>query len=403
MSKSLKKKINRIMTYGERKKVRKIIANPPDMKKNSIVFTSTEDFSDNPRALYEYMIDNGYNDKYEITWLFEFDKNYREFNEHNVRSVRMFNSRHARTAEAQAAILSAEYVFFSHNVNWAKNFRPQQTYIDLWHGCGYKGRQPGEQRVIQFDYCVVTGDKYAKELTTHYLCTPDKLKALGYPRNDWFHTHKTRAAEYAAGLKEEHNADKMIIWMPTFRRSNVARITTETTVGEFGLPLIDDFGSLKALDDICKVNNVVLLIKTHVLQAEADADFRSLNNIVRADNAVLKAEDVNLYELLAQTDALITDYSSVAIDYILLDKAEGFILTDYEEYEKVRGWCYDNVKEYMPGHHIYTSDDLRTFIENVAQGRDDYSAIRRRVRREVQKESESYCKDILDYFGIKKG
>ena len=69
----LKKKINRILNYPERQKVKRLLADPPEVRKNSIVFTSTEDFSDNPRALYEYMIDNGYNSKYKITWLFEFD------------------------------------------------------------------------------------------------------------------------------------------------------------------------------------------------------------------------------------------------------------------------------------------------------------------------------------------
>ena len=89
---SIEKKINRILNYPERQKVKKLIADPPPVKKNSIVFTSTEYFSDNPRALYEYMIDHGYNNKYEITWLFEFEENYRDLLTPNVKSVSMYNS-----------------------------------------------------------------------------------------------------------------------------------------------------------------------------------------------------------------------------------------------------------------------------------------------------------------------
>lgn len=397
---SLSKKINRILNYPERSKVRALIEDPPQIRKNTVVFTSTEDFSDNPRALYEYMIDHGYNRKYEITWLFEFEENYRDLETPNVRSVKMYNSRHQRTAESYEAILSAEYVFFSHNVNWVKNFRPGQTFIELWHGCGYKGRQPGEQRVIQFDWCTTTGPKYAKELTTHYLCSEDKLLPLGYARNDWFRTNRTRAAEYAEQLKEGAHADRLIIWMPTFRRSRVARISTETSVGDTGLPLIDTAADLAGLDSYCREKGVVLAVKSHVLEADSEDIYRGLTNIIHIDNSILKAENVNLYELLAKTDALLTDYSSVAIDYLLLDKPMGFMLSDFDEYDKVRGWCYDNVRDYMPGHHIYEYADLERFIADVASGNDEYGKARAEVRPELQTESECYCKDILDNFGI---
>ena len=123
-------------------------------------------------------------------------------------------------------------------------------------------------------------------------------------------------------------------------------------------------------------------------------------SVFHTDNQVLRKEDVNLYELLAKTDALLTDYSSVAIDYLLLDRPMGFILTDFDEYEKARSWCYDNVKDYMPGHHIYKKEDLNQFISDVAEGKDPYRDARAKVRPELQTESESYCKDILDHFGI---
>ena len=42
---SISKKINRILNYPERQKVKQLIENPPPVKKNSVVFTSTEDFS----------------------------------------------------------------------------------------------------------------------------------------------------------------------------------------------------------------------------------------------------------------------------------------------------------------------------------------------------------------------
>lgn len=390
----------RLLGYPGRRQVRRLIADPPPVRKNSIVFTSTEDFSDNPRALYEYMIERGYNEKYEITWLFEFDENYRDLNTPNVKSVKMHDAFGQRSADSYRETLTAEYVFFSHNVNWAKNFRPEQKYIELWHGCGYKGRQPGESRVIQFDYCVTTGPKYARELTTHYLCSADKLKPLGYPRNDWFKTHKTQADRYAKGILSETGADKLVIWMPTFRKSRVARISTDTGAADLGLPLIDSQDDLRQLDEICRENNVVILVKTHVLDEDSALSYDGLANIRYADNRLLKQENVNLYELLACSDSLLTDYSSVAIDYLLLDRPIGFILSDFEEYDKVRGWCYDNVRDYMPGSHIYDFGQIEKYIRDVSAGNDRYTDQRAAVLPELQTISESYSRDILDYFGI---
>lgn len=400
MGKKLNRLIKRILDYPMRAKNRSLLENPPAIRKNSIVMTSTDDFSDNPLALYQYMIDHGYNEKYNITWLFEFEKNYRELNTHNVKSVKMFNGRRTRTPESFEAILSAEYVFFSHNVNWAKNFRPEQTYINLWHGCGYKGRQPGEERVIQFDYCVTTGPKYARELTTHYLCEADKLKPLGYPRNDWFKTNNSRAGEYLEELKSHAGASKAVIWMPTFRKSKVSRITTETSISEYGLPLIESLDDLATLNEKLREKELLLIVKTHVLQSEADIDYSRYTNIVRTDNDILKNEDVILYELLARTDGLVTDYSSVAIDYILADKPIAYILTDFDEYESVRGWCYDNVKDYMPGHHVYTLEEFIRYFEDVAEGNDEYSQWRSQVCEDVHSDAECYAKNVLDYFGI---
>lgn len=48
---------------------------------------------------------------------------------------------------------------------------------------------------------------------------------------------------------------------------------------------------------------------------------------------------MDLYEILPHTDLLITDYSSVYFDYLLLDKPIVFTPTDLGEYSKNED-CY---------------------------------------------------------------
>ena len=102
-----------------------------------------------------------------------------------------------------------------------------------------------------------------------------------------------------------------------------------------------------------------------------------------------------------RTDALITDYSSVAIDYLLLDKPIGFTLDDFEEYRKTRGFIFEDPKKYMPGHHIYSFSDLCDFLSSVSDGYDPFWEQRASVRLAAHnKPTSTYCEEVLRYFGF---
>ena len=48
--------------------------------------------------------------------------------------------------------------------------------------------------------------------------------------------------------------------------------------------------------------------------------------------------DIPVNRILGKADALISDYSSAAIDYLILDRPIGFLLKDVEEYGNSRGF-----------------------------------------------------------------
>ena len=85
---------------------------------------------------------------------------------------------------------------------------------------------------------------------------------------------------------------------------------------------------------------------------------------------------------------------------MLLDKPIGFTLDDFDNYEDARGWSFDNVKDYMPGHHIYCMEDMKHFIKDVSEGNDTYRDWRAKIRPEMQTYDDGFSKRILDYFGI---
>ena len=112
-------------------------------------------------------------------------------------------------------------------------------------------------------------------------------------------------------------------------------------------------------------------------------------------------DGLQLYDILNKFDAMISDYSSITFDYLHLNRPIGYTLDDFDEYEKSRGFAYENPKDYMPGHHIYNFDDFLNFIKDVADKKDEFEAERKRVQKEVGLvEGWNNCQRILEWFHL---
>ena len=99
------------VTYAlyDRWKVRRLRKFPPKMVKNRILFETNDDFTDNSRALFDYMVENGYNKKYELVWLVHEPEKYEKYKAENVKFIRNFkkNTTIRRAAAYRYALTSA--------------------------------------------------------------------------------------------------------------------------------------------------------------------------------------------------------------------------------------------------------------------------------------------------------
>lgn len=75
------------MTYGlyDNRKIRRLKKFPPALVENRMLFETNDDFTDNGRALFDYLIEKGYNKKYEIVWLVHEPSKYKEYQFENVK------------------------------------------------------------------------------------------------------------------------------------------------------------------------------------------------------------------------------------------------------------------------------------------------------------------------------
>jgi CDP-glycerol glycerophosphotransferase len=379
----------------------KFIYNFASINEKRLVFESNKDFSDNARALFDYLVENKYNEKYQMIWLVSNSSKFNNYNYNNVVFVNRIGRFHlSYTLRALYYARTCKIYFFTHSSAWLGKKRGHQIFINLWHGSGYKAAKGGSENII-FDYCLVPGEVFIKTKKEFFQCPEEKIIPLGYPRYDWFNCKKKVLDKlYIHIAQDAQTNSKTIIWMPTYRKSKISALSENTLSSCYDLPIIYSSSDLNELNKWCKKYSINIIIKQHIMQKEYSSTINKYSNLFLLTDNSLDEIGIQLYELLACVDGLISDYSSVAIDFLLVDKPIGFILDDYQNYKKDRGFIFENPLEYMPGHHIYTMNDLILFLEEVSQDNDKYKMARKRIRGITHNPCDNYSKRITEYFGL---
>lgn len=353
-----------------------------------VLFFSKPDYADNARALSEY-VSSTEGSSYKIVWVVEKEEN-RLLVKDGLSCV-LYNCLKCYKLQTLFHLLTAKYICSTHNFPLPyKKKQKEQVYVRLWHGCGYKDKTSLDGTHKVFDVAMVPGPLFIKTKAHFWNIDENDIISLGYPRFDWLKRKSELASSFVSQLRGD--AEKAIIWMPTFR--NDKNGLYKETSGLSSFPLVKDRSLWFQIDQVCKQFNVVLLVKLHMFQTAYDIPFHEMTNIKELKDDDYSNRGLALYEVLSETDALISDYSSVAIDYLVLDRPIAFCLDDFELYKQNRGFVFENPLQYMPGHHLYKVDDLKSFIHDVAVGNDVHADDRRNVRSVAIKESECYCETV---------
>lgn len=361
------------------------------------------DFADNARALFEYALQIGLNRRYELIWLV---KNPTEFERYaSVENVAFLSfdwsvseNQDERDAYYRALCL-ARYFFFTDAYGFVRNCRKDQVRVQLWHGCGFKTRVNFVRCERRYDYTTVISDLYADIHADIYGLRKDQALVTGYAKQDWlFHPQKEDME--ALGVPD---AGKYIFWLPTFRSTEqkLGQLNEYNLESETGLPIVNTIAKLHYLNDLLVQRNIVLVVKLHPFQDRGIVNCENCSNICLIENENLVIQDIPVNRLLGQADVLISDYSSAAVDYMLLDRPIAFMLEDVEEYEQSRGFVFENIRDWMPGKEIFVFEDLCGFVEEIADCRDTTADKRRMLRDRMHKYcDDGNCQRILEVFGI---
>lgn len=359
-----------------------------------IMFESNSDFCDNTRAVYEYMIKNGYNKKYKLIWCVKEPEKFQNINEPNVYFTSFKNKRYL--FDYLLKLARTKYILYTHTPPSLIPLK-KQVVVNLWHGTPLKNIAEHVGDAPRFDYLISPSVFVSDILKECFVVSTSKIILTGYPRNDMMFD-KTDTVK-RLGIDHE-GYDKIILWMPTFRQSSYANVY-DCAMTATGLPLAESPTILEEINARLAYTNQYLIIKLHPAQDELEITKTNFSNIKLATNDWLDEKGVSLYNLVGEADALITDYSSIYFDYLLLNRPIAFVIDDIAQYEEKRGFVVDNPLDYMPGVHLRKPNELYDFIESVGRSEDFY----KHTREQIMKLTNKYCDNksserLLDRVGI---
>ena len=360
--------------------------------KKKVVFYGRSRYDSNNHALIQYMIENGYNDKYKI-YLVVSNEDDLVFYQ-NIKNVYPVKGAIAGAYHT----LSSKYVFHCYGMGKMSSRIPKnQIVFDLWHGIGLKALSDVSSSDYnkRSKYILATCDYGKNYFMKCFGYKSEQFYIGGYPRCEQLFSGKDVLKEF--GIDKSQYA-KIILYMPTFRKAK--QFGYDESVLEF--PLFDE-QKLSKFNDYLAEKNILFIIKPHPAQDNLNIlNFQS-SNVKVIKNRDLLSKKMMLYSLVGQSDVLITDYSSIYFDYLLTQRPICFVIDDIDSYSDKRGFVVENPEDYMAGEKIKDVEQLQQFLDGILDGKDMWKEKRAEINDMMNPDkSLDYSKNILDFVGITK-
>lgn len=274
---------------------------------------------------------------------------------------------------------TAKYLFFTHGSRLAA-FSKRQTAVNIWHGVLYKkvGKLIGHNG-ISANITVATSKMTRKMFSEAFGVPESKVYVSGYPRNDILLRAKADKYNLLSKIGEDiESFDKIVIWLPTYRKSVHGDIRVDGT--EVNNPFYIESFDVDRFNQMLKQHNALCIVKPHPMAPKFE-HIDDLENLKLIDDEWILDKGITLYHLVGCTDILISDVSSIVIDYMLMDKPIVCVSTDFEEYKNSRGFYFEDIENWIPSKVIRDQNEFIQYVGVLLQtGNDPYKEKRERLK-----------------------
>jgi len=332
-------------------------------------------YSDNSRYLYEYTLRN--NKGINAIWI---TKNIGVYNWLTQKGYPALMSNSLKgiftVIRAKVAVITCDKT----DVHpWL--LTSNHIIIELWHGVGYKktnyddevfsrpltfyGRfGKAAERILFFLFpffknsyrmVISTSELMTQRFSSAFRMDVKDIPITGYPRNDvLFKSDNTISLKKHLEIEP---SKKLCLFVPTHRGAGRKSVIKLFFKNEF---------VLKSIDDRLDKSKAVLLVKLHPYHDRDIMELRGkeYKNIIFWENSNVEY-DMSL--MLKDADILLTDYSSVSFDYLLLNRPIIFTPFDLEEYLQIDRRFYDRYEDVTPGPKAGDWPEALRLVDEVIQ------------------------------------
>lgn len=359
---------------------------------NIIIFESDPELADNTYYVFYELLKRHANEKNKLVWVCHSKESTKKLNnffqgEKNIFCVHiqsyMYKFYYSKKAKA----------FIVCNL-FPKKQKKEQYYCNLAHGCALKNAVGYSLPENCKDSDVMTISNYMAPFDAFNLSHDvNYMRPLGYARNDDLFVNVDLKSVFL-----DHSFEKMIYWLPTYRQYH-----GESSVhSDISMPILYSRKEATILNECARKNDVLIVVKVHPSQDLEKIEEYNLSNVLFIKNDYFLDKDFTNYQLLGNSDAMLSDYSSVYYDYLLCDKPIGLCWDDFEEYNKREGFTMNPEFILKGGEKIYNINDLCDFVESVANGEDNLRNERNEIKNLVHDHFDNKSTErIVDYLETK--
>lgn len=325
--------------------------------------------------LKQYLIENGFDKKYKISYGFQdlerFGDGKLVENLSTIKSMfTFFVTRHVFYTAGQLPIKPSKSQIVIHLQHGNAQLKPIGKLVNFDNGDEFF-----------FTYMIAPSELYIPIMAKEYECPESCIKIAGEPMADAM----LRAPR---GVYDFKKFNKVLVWAPTFRNSESMGYKDSNL--DTLVPLFD-VKDYPELNDLLAKHNIKLIVKLHPIQTVPVGMQRHFSHLSVYSHDEFVSSEYDMYTLIANSDGLIGDYSTVSMQYLLMDHPMAFVVPDIDDYAGNRGFVFDNPEDYMGGHIVKNKDEFIQFINDFANGNDVYRDKRHWVCDQVFKYKDANC------------
>lgn len=337
----------------------------------------------NPKYISEYIKENS-ND-YDIVWAFNAPEKYTipDIRKVKYHSLSFFYE-----------LCTAKFIITNYRMPLFFKKRKRQIYIQTWHSSlRLKTIEKDAESKLSPEYvkmakqdskaidCLLSGCRFSTDIFKSAFWYNGFILECGTPRNDLFFNQASDVKQKIARIYSIAEQSRIVLYAPTFRQ-------------DYRLDYYNiDYTKLVQALSARFGGEWKVLVRLHPHLQQFSKQLLSEKNVIDATSF----DDIQ--ELLAASDILISDYSSLMFDFALTGRPCFLYVPDLDEYTKKDRKLYFDIKT-LPFVKTYSNKDL---VESI--NRFDETSYRHALiafnKQIASFENGISCQQVLDYINDK--